>query len=180
MVEEHERSCPKLESGEKCKVHKSADDVKIVSYMCPTIASPNQCINPKHSEWDHEHRQCEDPEHSHDAEAKVINFITTYRHAGRHEMDDEDEEHEKSEDEGFEDEIKVGWSYNPVQDVMQLTQRTAQQMRNLQPTMEMRAKRDLGDRDIIKLLLYCDSGSCLNLVSERKARRDGVKIRQGP
>ena len=30
------------------------------------------------------------------------------------------------------------------------------------------------------MLLYCDSGSCLNLVSERKARRDGVKIKQGP
>ena len=93
---------------------------------------------------------------------------------------DDNEEHEESEDEGFEEEIKVGWSYNPVKNVMQLTQRTAQQMRSLQPTMEMRAKRDLGDRDIIKLLLYCDSGSCLNLVSKRKAPRDGVKIKQGP
>ena len=53
-------------------------------------------------------------------------------------------------------------------------------MPTLQPLMEMRAKRDLADRDIIKLLLYCDSGSCLNLVSEKKARKDGVKIKQGP
>ena len=59
-------------------------------------------------------------------------------------------------------------------------QRTAQQMRTLQPLMEMRAKRDLVDRDILKLLLYCDSGSCLNLVSKKKARKDGVKIKQGP
>ena len=28
--------------------------------------------------------------------------------------------------------------------------------------------------------MYCDSGSCLNLVSEKKARKDGVKIKQGP
>merc|ERR1711954_222807 len=80
----------------------------------------------------------------------------------------------------FDEEIKVGWSYNLVKNVMQLTQRTAQQMRSLQPTMEMRAKQDLGDRDIIKLLLYCDSGSCLNLVSEKKVKIDGVKIKQGP
>ena len=29
-------------------------------------------------------------------------------------------------------------------------------------------------------MLYCDSGSCLNLVSKKKARKDGVKIKQGP
>ena len=92
----------------------------------------------------------------------------------------DNQEHEESGDEGFDEEIKVGWSYNPVKNVMRLTQRTAQQMRTLQPLMEMRAKRDLSDRDIIKLLLYCDSGSCLNLVSEKKARKDGVKIKQGP
>ena len=90
---------------------------------------------------------------------------------------DDDEESEESEDEGFNEEIKVGWSYNPVKNVMRLTQRTAQQMRTLQPTMEMRAKKDLADRDILKLLLYCDSRSCLNLVSEKKARKDGVKIK---
>merc|ERR1711954_90620 len=44
----------------------------------------------------------------------------------------------------------------------------------------MKAKRDLSERDIIKLLLYCDSGSGLNLVSEKKAQKDGVKIKQGP
>ena len=74
----------------------------------------------------------------------------------------------------------MGWSFNPLKNVMRLMQRTAQQKRTLQPTMEMRAKRDLADRDILKLLLYCDSGSCLNLVSEKKARKDGVKIKQGP
>ena len=62
--------------------------MKIVSYMCPIIASPNQCINPEHSEWDHEQKHCADPEHSHETEAKVINFITTFRHAGRYKMDD--------------------------------------------------------------------------------------------
>ena len=35
MVEEHERSCPKLESGEKCKVHKSANDVKLCHICVP-------------------------------------------------------------------------------------------------------------------------------------------------
>ena len=105
----------------------------------PLIGSPNQCINPEHSEWDHEQKHCTDPEHSHETVAKVINFITTFRHAGKYKMDD-NEEHEESEDKGFEEEIKVGWSYNPVKNVMQLTQKTAQQMRSLQPTMEMRAK----------------------------------------
>merc|ERR1711954_238089 len=53
-------------------------------------------------------------------------------------------------------------------------------MPGLQPTLQIRAKRNLADRDILKLLLYFDSGSCLNLVSVKKARRDGVKIKQGP
>ena len=34
-VEEQERKCPKLDTGEHCKIHKSEDDMKIVSYMCP-------------------------------------------------------------------------------------------------------------------------------------------------
>ena len=67
-----------------------------------------------------------------------------------------------------------------MKNVMRLTQRTAQQMHSLQPNMEIWAKRSLADRDILKLLLFCDSGSCLNLVSEKKARRDGIKIKQGP
>ena len=93
---------------------------------------------------------------------------------------DGDEEYEESEDEGFNKEIKVGWSYNPMKNVMRLTQRTAQQMYGLQPTLKIRAKRNLSDRDILEILLYCDSGSCLNLVSQKKARRDRVKIKQGP
>ena len=54
----------------------------------PFVATPNQCINPDHSELDHEPRHCTDPEHSYEPEAKVINFITTIRHAGVNEMDD--------------------------------------------------------------------------------------------
>merc|ERR1712081_71367 len=181
-VEEHETKCKKLSTGDQCIIHKSEEDSHIVSYLCPLIATPNQCINPEHSEWDHEPVYCTDPEHSHEPIAKVINFITTVRHAGRNETED-NMDHEDSEDEGFDEKLgewKVGWSYNPVKDVMRLTQRTAQQIRTLQPHLEMKAKRDLSDRDIIKLLLYCDSGSCLNLVSEKKARIDGVKIKQGP
>merc|ERR1711954_521497 len=53
-------------------------------------------------------------------------------------------------------------------------------MPGLQPTLQIRAKRNLADRDILEILLYCDSGSCLNLVSKKKARKDGVKIIQGP
>ena len=75
--------------------------------MCPFIATPNQCINPDHSELDHEPKHCTDPEHSHEPEAKVINFITTIRHAGVNKMYD-GEEHEESEDEGFNEEMKVG------------------------------------------------------------------------
>ena len=63
---------------------------------------------------------------------------------------------------------------------MRLMQRTAQQMHRLQPNMEIRVKQNLADRDILKLLLICDSGSCLNLVSKKKARRDSIKIKQGP
>ena len=74
----------------------------------------------------------------------------------------------------------MGWSYDAPKNVMRLTQRTAQQMAMLTPTMQIRAKRDLADRDILEILLYCDSGSCLNLVSQKKARKDGVKIKQGP
>ena len=107
-VEEHELKCPMLSTGEPCKIHKSEEDMKIVSYMCPLVATPNQCINPEHSEVDHEPRHCTDPEHNHEPEAKVINFITTIRHAGGNETDDE--ESEESEDEGFNEEIKVGWS----------------------------------------------------------------------
>ena len=40
--------------------------------------------------------------------------------------------------------------------------------------------RHLADRDILKLLLYCDSGSCLNLVSEKKARKEGKKDNTNP
>ena len=61
--------------------------MRIVSFMCPLVATPNQCINPEHSEVDHEPRQCADPEHNHEPEAKVINFITTLRHSGGREMD---------------------------------------------------------------------------------------------
>merc|ERR1711954_429574 len=93
-VEDHELKCPMLITGEPCKVHKSEEDMKIVSYMCPLVASPSQCINPEHSEVDHEPRQCADPEHNHELEANVINFITTLRHTGGREMDD-DEEREK-------------------------------------------------------------------------------------
>ena len=92
----------------------------------------------------------------------------------------DEEESEESEDEGFNEEIKVGWSSNPVKNVMRLTQRTAQQMHSLQPTMKIREKQNLADRDILEILLYCESGSCLNVVTEKKARRDGIKIKQGP
>ena len=111
-VEEHELKCPKLSTGEPCKVHKTEDDLKIVSFMCPLIATPKHCVNPEHSEVDHEPMQCTDEEHIHELVAKVVNFITILRHAGRDEMDEE--ESEESEDEGFKEEIKVRWSYNLV------------------------------------------------------------------
>ena len=63
---------------------------------------------------------------------------------------------------------------------MRPTQRPAQQMHTLTPTMKMRAIRNLADRDILEILLYCDSGSCLNMISQAKARKDGIKIKQGP
>ena len=73
-----------------------------------------------------------------------------------------------------------GWSYDTGNRVMCLTQRTAQQMPSLTPTMEIRAKCNLADRDILKILLYSDTGSCLNMISLAKARKDGIKIKQGP
>merc|ERR1712081_119342 len=97
-VEEHETKCKKLSTGEQCFIHKSEEDSHIVSYICPLIATPNQCINPEHSEWDHEPVYCTDPEHSHEPIAKVINFITTIRHAGRDELED-NEEYGETEDE---------------------------------------------------------------------------------
>ena len=44
---------------------------------------------------------------------------------------------EESEDEGFSEEVKVGWSYGTSKNVMRLTQRTAQQMSSLTPTMQI-------------------------------------------
>ena len=96
--------------------------------MCPLIATPKHCVSPEHSEVDHEPMQCTDKEHIHEPGA-------TLRHAGRDGMDED--ESEESVDEGFNEEIKVGWSYNPVKNVMRLTQRTAQQMYSLQPTMKI-------------------------------------------
>ena len=103
--------------------------------MCPLIATPKHCINPEHSDVDHEPKHCMDVEHIHEPEVKIVNFLTRLRHAGTNEMDVK--ESEESEDEGFSEERKVGWSYNPVKDVMRLTQRTAQQMSSLQPTMKI-------------------------------------------
>ena len=53
-------------------------------------------------------------------------------------------------------------------------------MHTLTPTTKIQAKRDLADRDILEILLYCDTGSCLNMISQAKARKDGIKIKQGP
>ena len=157
-MEEEELKCPKLSTGKLCNVHKSEDDLRIVSFMCPLIATPKHCINPEHSDVDHKPKHCVDTEHIHEPEVKIVNFLTRIRHAGRHEVDNK--ESEESEDEGFSEEIKVGWSYDSAKNVMRLTQRPAQQMSTLQPTMKIRAKRDLADRDILEILLYCDSGSC--------------------
>ena len=165
-------------NGELCQVHRSEGDLRFVTYMCPLIATLKHCTNPEHSDLDHEPKHCEDPGHIHEPEVKVVNFLTRLRYVGGNELDDE--ESEESEDEGFSEEVKVGWSYDASKNVMHLTQRTAQQMAMLTPTMQIRAKRDLADRDILEILLYCDSGSCLNLVSQKKARKDGVKIKQGP
>ena len=174
-MEEEELRCLKLSTSEICPAHKSEGDIRFVSHMCPLIATPNHCINPQHSNMDHEPKHCEDPEHIHEREGKMINFLTRLRQVGSDEMDTEE-----SEDEGFSEEVKVGWSYDASKNVMRLTQRTAQQMATLTPTMQIQAKRDLADRDILEILLYCDSGSCLNLVSQKKARKDGVKIKQSP
>ena len=67
-VEEHELKCPKLSTGEPCKVHKTEDDLKIVSFMCPLIATPKHCVHQEHSKLDHEPVQCTDEEHIHEPE----------------------------------------------------------------------------------------------------------------
>ena len=46
--------------------------------------------------------------------------------------------------------------------------------------MDVLAKCNLADTDFLKCLLYCDTGSCLNKISLANARKDGVKIKQGP
>ena len=103
--------CPKHSNGELCEVHRSEDDLSIISFMCPLIATPRHCINPEHSDVDHKPKHCEDPGHIHEPEAKVVNFLTRLRHIGRN--DEDSKEFEESEDEGFNEEIKVGWSYDP-------------------------------------------------------------------
>ena len=40
IVEEEELKCPKLSNGELCQVHRSEDDLRIISFMCPLIATP--------------------------------------------------------------------------------------------------------------------------------------------
>ena len=127
--------CPKLSNGELCEVHRSEDDPRIISFMCPLIATPKHCINQEHSELDHEPKPCDDPEHTHEPEGKVVNFLTRLRHVGTRESDEK--ESEESEDEGFSEEVKVGWSYDSTKSVMRLTQRTAQQMPTLTPTMQI-------------------------------------------
>ena len=97
----------------------------------------------------------------------MINFLTRLRHVGSDKLDEE--ESEESEDEGFSEEVGVGWSYDATKSVIRLTQRAAQQMHTLTPLMEMQAKRDLADRDILEILLYCDSGLCLNINNQAKA-----------
>ena len=134
-VEEEELKCLKLSNGEPCQAHKFEEDLKFVLYICPLIATPKHCINPEHSELDHEPKHCEDPEHTHEPEGKVVNFLTRLRHVGRRKLDVK--ESEESEDEGFSEEVKVGWSYDPTKSVMRLTQRTAQQMATLAPTLQI-------------------------------------------
>ena len=56
IVEEEELKCPKLSTGEICQAHRSEEDMKFVSYMCPLITNPKHCINPEHSGRDHERK----------------------------------------------------------------------------------------------------------------------------
>ena len=69
-AEEIQLKCPKTVSGENCPAHKSNEDKKFVSYMCPQIASKEQCLNPDLSTLDHWKENI----------GRVINFLTRIRH----------------------------------------------------------------------------------------------------
>ena len=109
-------------AGESCLAHRSKDDMKFISYKCPLIATLEQCINPEHSEMDHGKKNT----------GRIVNFLTRLRH-------EEMEEKKKclSEDEGIVEDEEEGWSYDTGKSVMVLTQRTAQQMNTLTPTMKI-------------------------------------------
>ena len=49
-------------------------------------------------------------------------------------------------------------------------------MSRISPLFPIKAARTLSKWKVINILLFCDTGLCLNLVSETKAKRDGVKI----
>ena len=159
-----ELKCVKLSTDEICQAHRSEEYMKFVSYMCPLIATPEKCINREHSEMDHERKD----------NGQVVNFLTRLRH-----KEAEGTKEDVSEDEGFSKDVGEGWSYDTRKSVMRLTQRTTQQMHTLTPTKKIRAKRNLADRDFLEILLYCEMGSCLNMISQAKARKDGMKIKQG-
>ena len=110
------------------------------------LQGKSQFLNPKHLPSDHGKRNT----------GRVINFLTRIRHKEKEEKDGQ------SEDEGIVEDEEEGWSYDAGNRVMCLTQRTAQQMPSLSPTMEIWAKPNLFDRDILRIILYCDTDSCLN------------------
>ena len=83
-MEEEELKCTKLSTDELCHVHKSEDDLRILSFMCPLIATSKHCINHEHSDVDHESKHCADTEHIHEPEVKIVNFLTRIRHTGRY------------------------------------------------------------------------------------------------
>ena len=69
-VEDAELRCPKLSTGENCLAHRSEEDMKFVSYMCPLIATPEHCINPEYSAIYHGKKNS----------GRVVNFLRRLRH----------------------------------------------------------------------------------------------------
>ena len=73
-------------SGKSCFAHKSKEDKKFVSYMCPQVATSEQCINPEHSQLDQGKKNT----------SRIVYFLTRIRH--------KEEENERMKDCQSEDE----------------------------------------------------------------------------
>lgn len=84
-------NCPKIVSGVNCHAHNSLDkDKNFVSYMCPRIATKEQCFNSKHSPSDHGKEKL----------GRDISFLTTTQHKEEVEDHSADEGIVEDEEEG--------------------------------------------------------------------------------